>query len=101
MATVAWLSAGSSRWPVAADVPTLWLSNAANAATLAVRWDCGDDSRAVRPPLQRCSPFFPVNWAAPHIASLLLLLRRRTPSRNGVAREIGGDEGANRPATES
>ncbi|CAL5012442.1 unnamed protein product [Urochloa decumbens] len=76
---------------------TLWLSNAANAAAVAVRWACGEDSRAaafVRE-FAKASSF---TTALLFVAALLLLLRRRA-SRNAVAREIDEDEG--RPATQS
>ncbi|CAL5002186.1 unnamed protein product [Urochloa decumbens] len=97
--------AAALRWflSLAADVAifgflaTLWLSNAANAAALAVRWACGEDSRAaafVRE-FAKASSF---TTALLFVAALLLPLRRRA-SRNAVTREIGGDEG--RPATRS
>ncbi|CAL5006269.1 unnamed protein product [Urochloa decumbens] len=98
--------AAALRWflSLAADViifgflATLWLSNAANAAAVAVHWACVEDSRAAAfaREFAKASSF---TTALLFVAALLLL--RRRASRNALAREIGRDEGTKRPATQS
>ncbi|CAO2210930.1 unnamed protein product [Urochloa humidicola] len=78
---------------------TLWLSNAA----IAVLWACGEDSRAAAfaREFAKASSFTMALLFVTALLLLLLLRRRASRNRNAAAREIGGDEGTKRPATQS